>query len=114
MSSVSEILAIKAMDGLYLRAAAIAENIANSNSQSFHLQAVDFEDALRQAALHGPEALAEFRPSLKKTPEAITGSDIRLDLEMASASATSIRYSALSDILNRQMQLNRLAIRGGQ
>lgn len=114
MSSVSEILAIKAMDGLYLRAAAIAENIANSNSRSFHIQTVDFEDALRRAALDGPEALAEFRPSPKRTPEAITGGDIRLDLEMASASATSIRYSALSDILNRQMQLNRLAIRGGQ
>ncbi len=114
MSSVSEILAIKAMDGLYLRAAAIAENIANSNSRSFHIQTVDFEDALRQATLRGPDALAEFKPSLQRAAEAITGGDVRLDLEMASASATSLRYSALSDILNRQMQLNRLAIRGGQ
>lgn len=114
MSSVSEILAIKAMDGLYLRAAAIAENIANSNSRSFHIQTVDFEDALREAALRGPDALAEFKPSLQKAAQAMTGADVRLDLEMASASATSLRYSALSDILNRQMQLNRLAIRGGQ
>ncbi len=114
MSSVSEILAIKAMDGLYLRAAAIAENIANSSSRSFHIQTVDFEDALRGAVERGPEALSEFQPAMQRSAEAIAGGDVRLDLEMASASATSLRYSALSDILNRQMQLNRLAIRGGQ
>ncbi len=112
MSSVSETVAIKAMDGLYMRAAAIAENIANSNSQTFHIRSVAFEDALRQAAEQGIDALSAFEPRMQAAPMA--GSDVRLDLEMASASATSLRYSALSDVLNRQMQLNRLAIRGGQ
>lgn len=114
MSSVSEMLAIKAMDGLYMRAAAIAQNIANSNSPSFHMQTVEFEDALRQAALGGPQALAAFKPLMSRAATAVAGGEVRLDLEMASASATSLRYAALSDILNRQMQLSRLAVRGGQ
>lgn len=114
MSTLSETLAIKAMDGLYLRAAAIAENIGNSNSASFRMQTVDFEAALRRAARAGPDALARFQPVRQQAAGAIAGGDVRLDLEMASASATALRYAALTDMLNRQMQLSRLAVRGGQ
>jgi len=114
MSSVSETLAIKAMDGLYMRATAIAENVANSSSQTMRIGTVDFEQALRLAFEEGPEALARFKPTIEKAAAAIAGGDVRLDLEMANASATSLRYAALSDVLNRQMQLNRLAVRGGQ
>lgn len=110
MASVASILAIKAMDGLYLRATAIAENIANSNSPAYRLRRVDFESELRRAAAGGPEALARFRPVLDSTVDG----EVRLDLEMASASATAGRYAALSDLLNRQMQLSRIAVRGGQ
>ena len=42
----------------------------------------------------------------------VSGDDVRLDLEMANASETALRYAALSDILNRQMQINRLAVKG--
>lgn len=114
MSAVSQLMAIKAMDGLYLRASAIAHNIANSSSPSFHRQTVDFEAELRAAAAEGPEGLARFHPAIMRDVAAVAGGDVRLDLEMASASATSLRYAALSDILNRQMQLSRLAVRGGQ
>lgn len=114
MSSISELATIKAMDGLYLRAAVVAENIANSNSQSFRIGTVNFEDALKTAYIAGPEALSRFFPSAQRAAVAVPGSEIRLDLEMASASATALRYAALTDILNRQMQLSRLAVRGGQ
>lgn len=114
MSAVSQLMAIKAMDGLFLRATAIAQNIANANSPTLNLQIVDFEGALRAAASEGPEALARFQPEIRRRAEAVAGGDVRLDLEMANASATSLRYAALSDILNRQMQLSRLAVRGGQ
>jgi flagellar basal-body rod protein FlgB len=33
---------------------------------------------------------------------------------MQSASATALRYAALSDVLGRQMQIARAAVRGGQ
>ncbi len=114
MPTVAKLAAIKAMDGLYLRASAIAENIANANSQSFHLKSVDFEGELRKAVLAGPQALAQFAPRMTSAMSPVGGDDIRLDLEMAGASATALRYNALSDILNRQMQLTRLAVKGGQ
>ena len=114
MSAVSELAAIRAMDGLYLRAAAIAENVANANSVSVRLKTVDFETALREAARGGLNSLAAFRPTMTTDPVAVAGGEVRLDLEMANASATSMRYAALTDILNRQMQLNRLAARWGQ
>ena len=112
MSSVSNLLAIKALDGLHLRAIAIAENIANSGSDRFHVRSVDFEGELRRAAEGGAGTLAAFSPSLTTSPSPIEGGDVRLDLEMANASATALRYAALTDILNRQMQISRLAVRG--
>ncbi|GAA4044711.1 flagellar basal body rod protein FlgB [Parerythrobacter jejuensis] len=114
MSEVSQILTIKAMDGLALRQAAIAENIANSNSQSYAVKSVDFEAELRKAAESGPDAVREFVAKIETKGPAAPGDDIRLDLEMQSASATAMRYAALTDILNRQMQLARTAVRGGQ
>lgn len=114
MPNVSQIAAIKAMDGLYMRATAIAENVANSNSAAYRLKTVDFEQALRTAAAGGPGSLTAFTPHTRQDGVAIAGDDIRIDLEMASASATAVRYAALTDLLNRQMQIARLAIRGGQ
>ena len=83
MPTVAKLAAIKAMDGLYLRASAIAENIANANSQSFHLKSVDFEGELRKAVLAGPQALAQFAPRMTSAMSPVGGDDIRLDLEMA-------------------------------
>lgn len=114
MSTVSELAAIRAMDGLYMRATAIAENVANANSVSVRLRTVNFETALREAAQGGLNSLAAFRPTMTIDPAFVAGGEVRLDLEMANASATSMRYAALTDILNRQMQLNRLAVRWGQ
>ena len=114
MSEISQILTIKAMDALSLRQTAIAENIANSNSESYAVKSVDFEAELRKAAREGPEAIRSFAATVQTKGPPVSGDDIRLDLEMQSASATAMRYAALTDILNRQMQLARTAIGGGQ
>lgn len=114
MSEVSQLLAIKAMDALVLRQAAIAENIANSGSPSHVMKTVDFESSLQEAAAAGPAAIRNFTSEIHAQGPEISGNDIRIDLEMQSASATAMRYAALSDILGRQMQLARAAIRGGQ
>ena len=114
MSEISQILIMKAMDSLALRQTAIAENIANSGSQSFAVKSVDFEQALRDAVAAGPEAIRSFRAEIRAEGPRISGDDIRLDLEMQNSSATAMRYAALSDILGRQMQLARAAVRGGQ
>lgn len=114
MPNVTQIAAVKAMDGLYMRASAIAENIANGNSATYRVKTVDFEKALKSAATGGLKSLEAFRPQMRQDGPVIAGDDIRIDLEMASASATAVRYAALTDVLNRQMQIARLAIRGGQ
>jgi flagellar basal-body rod protein FlgB len=38
---------------------------------------------------------------------------MRLDLEVATASQTAMRYAALLDILGREMAINRAVVRGG-
>lgn len=114
MSEVSQVLALKAMDALLLRQSAIAENIANANSTTYAVKSVDFEAALRRAAEAGPEAVRSFAAEVSARGPALAGDEIRLDLEMQNASATAMRYAALSDILGRQLQIARAAVRGGQ
>lgn len=113
MSEVSQLLAAKALDGLYLRQQAIAENIANGGSEEFRPKSVDFEASLRAAFVAGRAALADFAPQVAEAAPR-SGEDLRLDLEMQDASETALRYAALTDILNRQMQIARISLRGGQ
>lgn len=112
MSSLSQLLAIKALDGLHMRAIATAENIANSGSLSFRPKSVDFEAELQRALTKGVDAIKDYQPGIAESPVAIEGGDVRLDLEMATASETALRYAALTDVLNRQMQLSHLAVKG--
>lgn len=114
MSEVSQIVTIKVMDALLQRQAAIAENIANSGSQSYAYKSVEFEAELRAAALKGPDAVRSFTAQTRTDGLTESGDAIRLDLEMQSASATAMRFAALSDVLGRQMQIARIAVRGGQ
>jgi flagellar basal-body rod protein FlgB len=39
---------------------------------------------------------------------------MRLDLEVATAASTALRYQALLDVLGREMNLRRAVIAGGQ
>lgn len=114
MSEVSQILTIKAMDALLQRQAAIAENIANASSTRYAVKSVDFESELRRVAEQGLDAIRAFTPRVETSGPMQAGDEIRLDLEMQSASATALRYAALSDILGRHLQIARAAIRGGQ
>ena len=114
MSEISHALAIKAMDALMLRQSAIAENVANAGSDRFALKSVDFEAALREAAANGPEAVRSLVIRMDSASAPSPGDAIRLDLEMQSAAATSMRFAALADLLGRQMQISRAAVRGGQ
>lgn len=102
---------LKALDGLTLRSAATAQNIANANSPAYRQLGVTFEEALREAADGGPVAVRDLQLS---TTRAERPGSMRLDLELATASETALRYGALVDLLGRQMQLQRAVIRGGQ
>lgn len=114
MDRVSAILINRSLDGLAARASATAQNIANANSPNYRPVRVSFEDALRAAAPDGAEALSRVVPRFEPDPATPPGAELRLDLELATASETASRYAALLDLMNRQTQLSRLAIRGGQ
>ena len=115
MDPISAAIIGKALDGLSMRSMATAENIANANSASFRPARVTFEEALRAAsAAGGADAVREVEPQLVRDPAVEGDAQVRLDLELATASATGLRYAALLDLLSRQIQIQRTAITGGQ
>jgi len=114
MDPISVALISKALDGLTARSVATARNIANVNSAKYRPVHVTFEEALRSAADRGIDAIRDVTPEVEETPLAIGDSRMRLDLELATATQTGLRYAALIDLLGRQMQISRLVIRGGQ
>ena len=113
LDPVSAVLINKALDGLSMRYLATAENIANANSPGYRPLRVSFEEALRSAAAAGPDAVRGVEARLERAATA-AGGEMRLDLELATASETAMRFAALVDLLGRQLQLSRTVIRGGQ
>jgi flagellar basal-body rod protein FlgB len=109
VTEITSALIVKALDGLSARAIATAENIANANSPGFRPLRVTFEDALARAARGGAGEVRAVQPN---TAGATTGESVRIDLELATASGTALRYSALTELLGRQMQIESLAITG--
>lgn len=104
-------MALKALDGLSLRADATAQNIANAGTAGYRPLRVSFEDALSSAAGRGVEAVRQILPHADAMPR---GTSVRLDLEMQAASATALRYGAVIDVLGRTMRLDALAVEGGR
>lgn len=104
-------MVLKALDGLSVRSAATAQNIANAGTEAYRPVRVSFEDALARASGSGPQAIAAVRPRLE---QAGPGEGLRLDLELASASGTAARYTALVELLSRQIQMQALSITGNK
>ena len=102
----------KALDGLSLRSAATAENIANGNSPGYRPVRVAFESELAAAAAKGEASVRAVE--LEVEPEAAGPQALRMDLELADQSQTAMRYGALVDVLARELQLQRTIIRAGQ
>jgi flagellar basal-body rod protein FlgB len=109
---LSSALLIKALDGLSLRAVTTAQNIANAGAPGYRPLRVSFEQALATAARRGPTAVAAVEPQIEFEAGPTGLAAHRLDLEVATASSTALRYAALVEVLNRQLQLQNLAITG--
>lgn len=114
MDPIATALLNKSLDGLWMRYAATAENIANASSRDFRPLRVTFENLLRDAAPAGAGSIRGVVPVVRRDVASVAGADMRLDLELATASTTALRYSALLDLLGREMQITRSAISGGQ
>ena len=113
MDAITAPLILKALDGLAMRQAATAENIANVGTPGYRPARVDFEAALVAAASQGADAIADVQPTLWREQPA-PGESVRLDLEMVAGSSTAARYAALIEVLNRQLQITALAAQGNR
>ncbi|KSB91860.1 hypothetical protein AS593_07495 [Caulobacter vibrioides] len=111
MDALSAILTLKALDGLEARSVATAQNLANANSPGYRPVRVSFEETLAQAAAGGPLAAARTAPRILADPAA---DSVRMDLELATASSTAMRYAALVEVLNRQLQIDAVAVSGAR
>lgn len=107
MDAISTDVMLKALDGLTTRAELTAANIANANTPSYRARHLSFETSLAAAAGESAAAVRAVQPSISQEQR-----DMRLDLELSTASSTSLRYAALIDILSRQLELDALAIKG--
>jgi flagellar basal-body rod protein FlgB len=114
MINETSAIALKVLDGLTLRGTAIAQNIANAASPGYRPVRVSFEDELRAAAARGAETVGAVAPRIEFAPPRPGSEIVRIDLEIATATATAGRYAAVVDVLGRQMQLASMAIRGSQ
>lgn len=110
MDPSASIVILKAMEGLSARINVTAENIANANTPGYRPLRVSFEQALVAAAAQGEAAVRAVRPEI--TQEPLSGQGLRLDKELATDATTASRFSALVEILNRQLQLQGVAIMG--
>ncbi|KQN21429.1 hypothetical protein ASE86_14480 [Sphingomonas sp. Leaf33] len=114
MNALTPLIIAKALDGLTARAEASAANIANASSRNYRPIRVDFEAKLRAAAEQGATAVTAVRHDTTAAAIPAYGTETRVDLELATASATSMRYAALVDVLGREMGLMRAALAGGR
>lgn len=113
MSTFSAALMLRALDGLAARQTITAQNIANASTPNYRPLRVSFERALADAARTGKlAALAGAHPQFAQEPSGAGDGDLRIDLELGTASSTAMRYAALVELLGRQLQLDELAVKG--
>lgn len=114
MNSEIGLLALKALDGLSMRSIVTAQNIANGGTPGYRPLRVSFEDALTAAASQGSQAIMAVAPQVSQASLGLGQDQMRLDMELATASGTAGRYAALIEVLNRHMQLDMVAVTGGR
>ncbi len=112
MEISSALLMLKTLDGLSARSVAAAQNIANAGTPNYRPLRLSFEAALKTAAASGDQAVGKLVPKLERAMPGTADAELRPDLELATAAGTALRYSALVEVLNREMQINALAITG--
>lgn len=114
MDPSTTIVALKALDGLAERSVVTAQNIANANTPDYRPLRTTFEAALKQAAVQGDSAVSELAPVTQSSEPDGADAQLRVDLELATASSTALRYSALVEMLARQGQIESAILSGGR
>jgi flagellar basal-body rod protein FlgB len=127
LSDRVDLLIKRAMDGLSARQQVISNNIANVDTPGFKAGRVSFETSLRRA-LQGGTALSVTDPRHLQPPEyqpnpsvqvlntvgRTDGNNVDIDLEMSQLAETSIRYSALVEVMGKRLASLRTVINEGR
>ena len=111
-------VALKALDGLYARQAATAQNVANAGSENYVPVRVTFEQALHEAwtdaqaanATQATDAIDAVKPEVVE--DVLAGHAVRIDEEVAEAAQTTAHYALVSGMLSRHLQFAELAVKG--
>jgi flagellar basal-body rod protein FlgB len=74
---------------------------------------MSFSEVMSEAMNNGIAAIEQAQPQLEYAPHVGNDPGVRIDLELAEATKTSLHYSALIEILGRHMALARSVV-GGQ
>ena len=90
----------------------LASNIANASTPNYRPMRTTFEAALKEAAAKGDDAVQALTPQVEQAVAGTPEAELRLDLQMSTATGTALRYGALVSLLNRQLQLDSLALQG--
>jgi flagellar basal-body rod protein FlgB len=112
MDSLTTQILVKALDGLSARSIVTAQNIANGGTVGYRPLRLSFEQALADAAGRDEAAVAAVRPQTTQALAGTVDGTLRMDLELATASSTALRYGALIDLLGRRMQVEALVYSG--
>lgn len=120
-SSVSDLTAKAALDGLSLREQAISRNIANIDTPGYQAQTVNFQEALSRLVdnnvllpltttnkAHLTTANSETRLTTTLRPggtERADQNNVDIDVEMADMSEVGIQYQAISQAISKKLLL---------
>lgn len=111
MDNLVSAVTLKALDGLTTRSIVTAENIANASTPGYRPLRVTFEAALRSAVQGGVSEVRDVQAMIEPDVDSQgTSPEGRLDLQLATASSTAMHYAALIEVVNRQMQIDGLAV----
>ncbi|MEM9584764.1 MAG: hypothetical protein AAGA08_16760 [Pseudomonadota bacterium] len=114
MDELSAVLVRKALDGLMMRQNYIAQNLANAGTEGYVPARVTFENELQAVSTKGIESIRAVDPQVTYVNSDALAAEMRIDLELARASQTAMRYAALIDLRARQTSLGMSVVQGGQ
>lgn len=132
----AQVLLNKAMDTSSLRQKVIANNIANVSTPGFKRSEVIFEDELQKALHQETDSPLQLKTTDQRhfqiegshndgadvTPKIVQLDDLNyrndennvdIDVEMAKSTKNNINYDMLSQCMNNELKLIKMAVKGG-
>lgn len=115
-------IAQKALDGLWLRNEAIAQNIANVDTPGYKRKTVSFEDQLKKAVDGSSKDLGSAADDIKikitqdnnALSMRLDGNNVDIDSEMAAMAKNNIQYNTLIQGISAEFKKLRSAITEGR